>query len=65
VDVTIDILNMDNQAKKVGILAVIGMGNSPGISNLMGKFAAENLLDETDAIDIFHAHGGEPIEGRV
>jgi len=64
VDVTIDILNMDNQAKKVGILAVIGMGNSPGISNLMGKFAAENLLDETDAIDIFHAHGGEPIEGE-
>jgi len=64
VDVTIDILNMDSQAKKAGILAVIGMGNSPGISNLMGKFAAENLLDETDAIDIFHAHGGEAIEGE-
>ena len=64
VDVTIDILNMDSQAKKAGIMAVIGMGNSPGISNLMGKFAAENLLDETDAIDIFHAHGGEAIEGE-
>ena len=64
VDVTIDILNMDSQAKKAGILAVIGMGNSPGISNLMGKFAAENLLDETDSIDIFHAHGGEAIEGE-
>ena len=64
VDVTIDILNMDSQAKKAGISAVIGMGNSPGISNLMGKFAAENLLDETDSIDIFHAHGGEAIEGE-
>lgn len=64
VDVTLDILNMDAQAKKAGITAVIGMGNSPGISNLMGKFAAENLLDETDAIDIFHAHGGEPVEGE-
>lgn len=64
VDVTLDILNMDSQAKAAGISAVIGMGNSPGISNLMGKFAAENLLDETDAIDIFHAHGGEPIEGE-
>ena len=64
VDVTIDILNMDSQAKKAGILAVIGMGNSPGISNLMGKFAAENLLNETDSIDIFHAHGGEAIEGE-
>jgi len=30
----------------------------------MGKFAAENLLDETDSIDIFHAHGGEAIEGE-
>jgi saccharopine dehydrogenase (NAD+, L-lysine-forming) len=64
VDVTIDILTMDSQAKAAGISAVIGMGNSPGISNLLGKFAAENLLDETDAIDIYHAHGGEPIEGE-
>jgi len=30
VDVTIDILNMDEQARKAGISAVIGMGNSPG-----------------------------------
>ena len=64
VDVTIDILNMDAQAKKADIMAVIGMGSSPGISNLMGKFAAENLLDETDSIDFFHAHGGEAIEGE-
>lgn len=64
VDVTIDILKMDRQAKAAGISAVIGMGNSPGISNLLGKFAAENLLDETDAIDIYHAHGGELIEGE-
>jgi saccharopine dehydrogenase (NAD+, L-lysine-forming) len=64
VDVTVDILNMDKQAKAAGITALIGMGNSPGISNLLGKFAAENLLDETDSIDIFHAHGGEAIEGE-
>jgi saccharopine dehydrogenase (NAD+, L-lysine forming) len=64
VDVTEDILNMDKQAKAAGIMALIGMGNSPGISNLLGKFAAENLLDETDSIDIFHAHGGEAIEGE-
>lgn len=64
VDVTEDILNMDKQGKAAGIMAVIGMGNSPGLSNLLGKFAAENLLDETDSIDIFHAHGGEAIEGE-
>ncbi|MEN6475701.1 MAG: saccharopine dehydrogenase NADP-binding domain-containing protein [Syntrophaceae bacterium] len=64
VDVTQEILDMDSQAKAAGITAVIGMGNSPGVSNLLGKFAADTLLDETDAIDIFHAHGGEPIEGE-
>ena len=64
VDVTLDILEMDQEAKAAGITAVIGMGNSPGISNLLAKFAADNLLDVTDAIDIFHAHGGEPIEGE-
>lgn len=64
VDVTIDILNMDAQARQADIMALIGMGSSPGISNLLGKFAAENLLDETDSIDFFHAHGGEAIEGE-
>lgn len=64
VDVTQEILDLDQQAGRSGITALIGMGNSPGVSNLLGKFAAENLLDETDSIDIFHAHGGEPVEGE-
>ena len=63
VDVTIDILKMDDAAKQAGITALIGMGSSPGATNLLAKFAADNLLDETIAVDIFHAHGGEPIEG--
>ena len=64
VDVTIEILKLDAAAKKAGITALIGMGSSPGATNLLAKFAADSLLDETDAIDIFHAHGGEPIEGE-
>ena len=64
VDVTLEILEMDGDAKKAGISALIGMGSSPGATNLLAKFAAETLLDETDSIDIFHAHGGEPIEGE-
>ena len=63
VDVTIDIFEKDAEAKQLGITALIGMGNSPGITNVLAKFAAENLLDETDSIDIFHAHGGEKVEG--
>lgn len=63
VDVTHEIFEMDEAAKRAGITAVIGMGSSPGATNLLAKFAADNLLDETVSIDIFHAHGGEPFEG--
>jgi len=64
VDVTIDILNMDSQPRQRGSQP-LSAWQFPGISNLLGKFAAENLLDETDAICIYHAHGGEPIEGKA
>ena len=64
VDVTLEILAMDADAQKAGISALIGMGSSPGATNLLAKFAADALLDETDSIDIFHAHGGEPFEGE-
>ncbi|MDO8056717.1 MAG: saccharopine dehydrogenase C-terminal domain-containing protein [Candidatus Hermodarchaeota archaeon] len=41
------------------------MGSSPGVSNLLVKFAAEQLLERVDAVDIYHAHGGEPTEGAA
>jgi len=64
VDVTLEVLEMDAEAKRAGVKALIGMGSSPGATNIIAKMAATNLLDETDSIDIFHAHGGEPIEGE-
>ncbi len=64
VDATLDILGLDEAAKNAGITALIGMGSSPGATNLLAKFAADTLLDETEAVDIFHAHGGEPVEGE-
>lgn len=64
VDVTLELLGMDQAAKDAGITVLIGMGSSPGATNLLAKFAADTLLDKTDSIDIFHAHGGEPIEGE-
>lgn len=63
VDVTLEILEMDARAKEAGVIALIGMGASPGATNLLAKFIYDNLLDETESIDIFHTHGGEPIEG--
>jgi len=64
VDVTLDILEMDNEIKQKGRKVVLGMGNSPGITNILGKLASELLLDVTHSIDIFHTHGGEPVEGE-
>jgi len=63
-DVTLEILDLDGKAREAGILALIGMGASPGITNLLGKLIADDFLDETDSIDIFHTHGGEPFEGE-
>ncbi|HPR51098.1 MAG TPA: saccharopine dehydrogenase NADP-binding domain-containing protein [Deltaproteobacteria bacterium] len=64
VDVTLEILAMDVDAKRSGVSALIGMGSSPGATNLLAKLAHDSLLDETDSIDIFHTHGGEAIEGE-
>lgn len=64
VDVTLEILAMDAAAKSADIIALIGMGSSPGATNLLAKLAHDTLLDETDSIDIFHTHGGEAIEGE-
>ncbi len=64
VDVTEELLAMSERAEQAGITMVIGMGNSPGATNLLAKFAADHLLDETEAVDIFHAHGGESFEGK-
>lgn len=64
VDVTQEILRMDKAAKRAGITALIGMGASPGVTNLLAKLVADTFLDETESVDIFHTHGGEPIEGE-
>jgi saccharopine dehydrogenase (NAD+, L-lysine-forming) len=62
-DATEKLLKMDKEAKKAGVSALIGMGSSPGIANVLVRFCADFLLDEVDSIDIYHAHGGEPVEG--
>ena len=63
VDVTLEILAMDAQVRRAGVAALIGMGSSPGLTNIIARLAADTLLDSVEAIDIFHTHGGEPAEG--
>jgi len=62
-DATEALLAMDDKAKKAGISALIGMGSSPGVANVLVRFCADSLLDQVEAVDIYHAHGGEEIEG--
>ena len=42
-------LELDHLAKERGLLAILGMGASPGITNLLGAIAI-NELDETETI---------------
>ncbi len=62
-DATEKLLEMDEDARKAGISALIGMGSSPGVANLLVRFCADSMLDQVEAVDIYHAHGGEQVEG--
>ena len=63
IDATEKLLAMDEDAKQAGISALIGMGSSPGIANVLVRLCADTILDEIESIDIYHAHGGEEVEG--
>jgi len=62
-DATEKLLDMDGDARKAGISALIGMGSSPGVANVLVRFCADSLLDQVETVDIYHAHGGERVEG--
>ena len=64
-DATEALLAMDEAARKAGVSALIGMGSSPGVANVLVRFCADSLLDEVEAVDIYHAHGGEKVEGAA
>jgi saccharopine dehydrogenase (NAD+, L-lysine-forming) len=64
-DATEKLLAMDDKAKKAGVSALIGMGTSPGLANVMVRFCADSLLDKVESVDIYHAHGGEKVEGAA
>ncbi|MFN8160953.1 MAG: saccharopine dehydrogenase NADP-binding domain-containing protein [Solirubrobacterales bacterium] len=62
-DATVRMLEMDGRARERGVRALIGMGNSPGLANVLVRFCADHLLDRVDGAEIMHVHGGEPDEG--
>lgn len=62
-DATERMLDLDGMAKDAGISALIGIGNSPGMANVLAKWCVDTMLDQVDEVNIYHAHGGEPAEG--
>lgn len=56
-DATQRALQLDGEAKQKGATAVIGMGASPGISNLVAKCGASKL-DKTDEIRLYWSESG-------
>lgn len=54
---TLEMLKYDQAARDAGITALINMGGSPGMTNLLGKMAI-NLLDKADTLHVcFHTDG--------
>ncbi len=49
--ITLEQIKMDQQFKDAGLLAIIGMGAQPGISNIMASYAVSKL-DKVDSIII-------------
>ncbi|MDI6861137.1 MAG: saccharopine dehydrogenase NADP-binding domain-containing protein [Caldisericia bacterium] len=62
-DATIEDLKFHQLAEEKKVSCLIGMGSSPGLANIIVKFAEMFLFDEINSIDIYHAHGGEEYEG--
>jgi saccharopine dehydrogenase-like NADP-dependent oxidoreductase len=46
---TLDMLELDENARRAGVIAVVGMGASPGVSNLLAARAMRQL-DRVDAV---------------
>jgi saccharopine dehydrogenase-like NADP-dependent oxidoreductase len=54
---TLDLLDMNKKAKKAGITAIIGIGASPGITNLMAVIACSKLDEVDDLITAWGTSG--------
>ncbi|PCH94685.1 MAG: hypothetical protein COB83_10725 [Gammaproteobacteria bacterium] len=50
-DATESLLELNDKAKEAGICAIIGLGVSPGVTNIAAKMGADKL-DQVDDIDI-------------
>lgn len=57
-DATGDLLDLHDEAKEAGITALVGCGQTPGVSNMQAKYVAD-MMDEIENIKIAW-HVGAP-----
>jgi len=55
-------LAKDADFKKKGLLAIVGAGFDPGVSNIFSAYARDYLFDQIDTIDILDCNGGSKDE---
>ncbi len=63
-DFTFEQLKHDKKAKDAGVTCVLGIGSSPGITNICGAAGAKKL-DKVDTIDIYCAWGTKAKSDRA
>ncbi|MFW9877274.1 MAG: saccharopine dehydrogenase family protein [Candidatus Thorarchaeota archaeon] len=61
---TLDLLEMNEKAKKAGITAIIGIGASPGITNLMAVLACSKLDKVDNLITAWGYGSGEGVGSK-
>lgn len=61
-DTTLEALELDKKAKERGVTALIGMGASPGITNVLSRLAADEL-DEVEEINTYWLVGKSELGG--
>ncbi len=49
----------DEDFKKAGVMALLGSGFDPGVTNVFTAFAAQELLDEIEYLDILDCNAGD------
>lgn len=61
-DAYLEVIKLDEKAKKAGITCICGLGNSPGITNLLAKKGYQSM-DEPERINVQWAGGSNEAVG--
>jgi saccharopine dehydrogenase-like NADP-dependent oxidoreductase len=61
-DAYLDVINLDEKAKKAGLTIICGLGNSPGITNILAKKGYQSM-DEPETLHIQWAGGSNEAIG--